>query len=118
MCEPPLDVIVRQIRRALKKVSKEGFETKVFIATDNDPMVDELEKHFRKREVSFVVSDRDDSHVDLAVLGLSNHFIGNCVSSFTAFVKRERDVKGLPSSFWGFPKEKRSETIPPHGGEL
>ncbi len=81
----------------------------VFVASDNDHMLSSLSKHFRRgpSDVLFVASPfSNDPHLDLAVLGRADHFVGNCVSSFSAFVKRERDVRGLPTTFWGFPSRE------------
>ncbi|EDO34766.1 predicted protein [Nematostella vectensis] len=100
ICLPPEKDILKRTKRIVKKIKAKS----VFVATDNDPMLEKLTKALKKLEVTVhtrsVGDESSDPIVDLAILSKADHFIGNCVSSFTAFVKRMRDVTDKPSSFW------------------
>jgi len=106
MCLPPKKQILKKVKKIVKKTKAK----RVFVATDNDPMIRELTEALKSLKVS--VHKRDpsdeisDAIVDLAMLTMSEHFIGNCVSSFTSFVTRYRSVDDKPTSFWAFDEEK------------
>ena len=77
----------------------------VYIASDMRPMDKEARlKAFLDalRPGTEHIVSANSFELDLVVLGLSQQFVGNCISSFTAFVKRARDVLHLPSAFWGW----------------
>ncbi|XP_058835120.1 GDP-fucose protein O-fucosyltransferase 1 [Topomyia yanbarensis] len=109
MCLPAKEIIIRQIKRQIKK-HKESYKNNeiksIFVASDGNHMIHDLNDALKRMDIVAVRLPENNPHLDLAILGMSNHFIGNCVSSFTAFVKRERDAKGFPSTFWAFPAEK------------
>lgn len=100
-CFPSKDTIIQQIRRVMRSMKDVA---SIFVASDSNHMITELKETFNHLAVEKY--PENNPHVDLAILGRANHFIGNCVSSFSAFVKRERDVRGFPSSFWAFPPKK------------
>ncbi|GAB6020142.1 O-fucosyltransferase 1 [Chamberlinius hualienensis] len=105
LCFPSKKTIFRQLKAKVKEIKAVA----VFVASDNDHMISELNFSLKKLNVKAYRLDSTSPHVDLAILGRANHFIGNCISTFTAFVKRERDVMGFPSSFWAFPLKENSK---------
>lgn len=120
MCLPSKETIVRQLKRLIKSINNSVNNNNdktiksVFVASDSNYMLEELKDGLKRMGVKVVKSTSSSPHLDLSILGRSNHFIGNCISSFTAFVKRERDQKGFPSSFWGFPPEKVKSNFTGH----
>ena len=107
MCTPSINEIYSKVELAINSVQAKS----VFVASDNDHMVGKLHSYLSQRTTLTKVAklDRETSHLDLAILGRSSMFVGNCVSSFSAFVKRERDVNELPSMFFGFPTVTHDE---------
>ncbi|XP_067662522.1 GDP-fucose protein O-fucosyltransferase 1-like isoform X1 [Haliotis asinina] len=104
-CYPSDKSVVKKVKAEVKRLNAGT----VFVATDDRDLIDVMQKAMKK--VKFVKQSSPASpHLDLAILGKADHFIGNCISTFTAFAKRERDTKGLSSSFWAFePKQKKDE---------
>ncbi|CAH3149679.1 unnamed protein product [Porites lobata] len=98
LCFPPKEDILNRTEEAVKNLGAKA----VFVATDYDPMLTELNSRLKGLNVQVFHLNPWLPQLDLAILGRADHFIGNCVSSFSSFVKRERDFSGKPSSFWAF----------------
>ncbi|CAK9291715.1 unnamed protein product [Gordionus sp. m RMFG-2023] len=96
ICFPTQELIVSQLRNVLQNSPN---ITNIFIASDKNHMILFLQANFK--DMNIYKLESEDPQLDLYILARAYHFIGNCVSSFSAFVKRERDIENLPTSFWG-----------------
>ncbi|KXJ14782.1 GDP-fucose protein O-fucosyltransferase 1 [Exaiptasia diaphana] len=98
ICFPSEQEILKRTREVVLKTKAKS----VYVATDANAMLTQLRTSLADLKVTVIHGNPSLPQIDLIILAKSDHFIGNCVSSFTAHVKRERDIHGLPSSFWGF----------------
>lgn len=97
LCFPPTS----EILRLTKKVIDETKAKHLFIATDQKPLIKELTEALGP-EIKLHHLDPHLPIIDIGILQKSEHFIGNCVSSFTSAVTRDRLIKEKPTSFWGY----------------
>lgn len=109
LCFPKFETVVKQLKRVIRKYGDDV--STVFVASDNNHLIPELSHALASFNLKIIKHHKDSPHVDLAILGKADYFIGNCVSSFSAFVKRERDSNGLPSEFWAFPVYQKTNQL-------
>ena len=112
LCYPSQEDILEQTAAAAEQIQAKA----IFVASDSNFMINELQDKCKVQsliirrlldtivnyQISVVRRSPSDAQVDLAILSQSHHFIGNCISSFTAIVKRDRDIDNKPSSFWNY----------------
>ncbi|EYC08616.1 hypothetical protein Y032_0065g3649 [Ancylostoma ceylanicum] len=108
ICAPSASTIIEQV---VDMVGKMGARS-VFVASDKDHMIEALNEALQPYDAKAHRLNPDDPLVSLAILGKADHFIGNCVSTFSHIVKRERDARKqpMPITYFGIrDKSKRIE---------
>jgi len=99
LCLPTPAEIVDDMAKIVAKFKLKS----VLIGTDDPTVLDQIRSWWqRKSDVSHIplVSFRHDPMLDMALFTMADHFIGNCVSSFTAIAIRDRRVNQKPFYFW------------------
>ncbi|CAF0708677.1 unnamed protein product [Brachionus calyciflorus] len=103
LCFPSVELVLQKLEYVLLE-KLNGNVKNVYVATDKNPMIQEIKEYFIQRDLELNIIHHDPwlPIIDLAILAKSDFFIGNCVSSFSAFVVRDRNINKKPSAFWGF----------------
>lgn len=72
----------------------------MFVATDDKDLMHRFRREIK--EVKFTRLKENNPQLDLCIMGKADHTILNCVSTFSAFAKRQRDVENKTTEFWAF----------------
>ncbi|VDO90277.1 unnamed protein product [Heligmosomoides polygyrus] len=105
ICSPSASTVVEQVVDMVGRIGARS----VFVASDKDHMIETINEALRPYEVKAHRLNPDDALVSLAILGQADHFIGNCVSTFSHLVKRERtnSKPSRPTSYFGIRGQRR-----------
>lgn len=102
MCSPSQDMVLQTIKYSVRLIAANS----VYIATDYNPMIKQIREYLMNTSVKQIVwHPMRQPYFDLALLGRADLSILNCVSSFSAAAKRERDLNRLATMFFGLKLE-------------
>jgi peptide-O-fucosyltransferase len=98
---------------------KKSKPTVLYIAADGDHLMKKFKKHFEKKyDLKIIKYDRpanqsegEAAHMDLYILSIAKNAIVNCPSTFSAFAKRQRDVRGKSTNFWGINNDQPTNEL-------
>ncbi|XP_071835612.1 GDP-fucose protein O-fucosyltransferase 1-like isoform X2 [Apostichopus japonicus] len=99
MCYPSVQEILDLTKEAIMTFDLRH----LYIASDDNPYKEDFKETLHALNVTVHHYNPTSPHLDLIMLGEADYFIGNCISTFTSFIKRERDARGRLSTFWGYP---------------
>ncbi|EDQ88705.1 uncharacterized protein MONBRDRAFT_25935 [Monosiga brevicollis MX1] len=95
LCYPDPDQVLADIERLC---AQHGLRA-VYIGSDNPRFVEQLQSRWAWPDTPLVVRSHGPME-DMVLFTQADVFLGNCVSSFSAFAVRYRTVRDLPSAFF------------------
>uniref|UniRef100_A0A0R3S0F4 GDP-fucose protein O-fucosyltransferase 1 n=1 Tax=Elaeophora elaphi TaxID=1147741 RepID=A0A0R3S0F4_9BILA len=87
MCLPSLETDNKfEVTKKARKLKVRS----VFVSSDRNHYIDELRQELAPLQIVVQRRHPENLHVNLAILSMADHFIGNCVSTLSAFIYRQR----------------------------
>ncbi|VDK77012.1 unnamed protein product [Litomosoides sigmodontis] len=99
MCLPSLKTIIKDVTKKALKLNIRS----VFVSSDRNHYIAELRQELAPLRIVVQRRYPENLHVNLAIISMADHFIGNCVSTLSAFIYRQRKYASSvprPSSFF------------------